>query len=308
MEVAIFQDSVLPGRNYAVMPSVNMDEWLPAVNFADASSAGRGDFWGPRIIPDYQLFYVVRGAAELTEGGKTTRIGPGEMALYGPGRAHLLRVLEEAEYYSVHFVWRSASPTPVHPGPAIRDAAPEELMPDAPPLTLVCPGLGEAEIPAKISAAGVETLLAQIVKEYRGERAGYAHALRALLTELLLAVSRPLLEERERRPQSRIDAALRAIRDRPEEPWTVAALARLCGYHPSYFTELFRAEMGRNPKEYLVDERMKRAKQAVLSGERLESVALRLGYGSVHYFSSHFKKMTGMTPSEYRQRPDREPS
>lgn len=288
------------------MPAINMDEWLPAVNFADVGRAEPGEYWGPRIIPDFQLFYVIRGAAELVVGAQTLRIESGEAAFYGPDRAHRLRVLAPTEYYSVHFVWRSASPVPVHPAPAIRDAARDDLAREAVPIKMVCSGYGEAELPNRFPASGTETLFAQLVKEYREERPGYEHALRAVLTELLLRLVRPLLEDGAIRSASRIDAALRAIRDHPERSWTVAELARLCGYHPSYFTELFRAEMGRNPKEFLVDERMKRAKQAVLAGERLESVALRLGYGSVHYFSNHFKKMTGMTPSQYRQRPDRD--
>ena len=247
------------------------------------------------------------GAAEWVSGGAAKRIGPGTAALYGPDRAHLLRLLEPTEYYSLHFVWRSESPHPVHPGPGIRSASRDELERATPPLKILSAEYGEAVLPHLVPAPGTEALLVQLVKEYRGERPGYAHALRALLTELLLRLVRPLLESGAARTAGRIDAALRAMRDRPEHPWTVAELARLCGYHPSYFTELFRAEMGRNPKQFLLDERMKRAKQAVLSGERLEEVALRLGYGSVHYFSSHFKKMTGMTPSQYRQRPDREP-
>ena len=28
-------------------------------------------------------------------------------------------------------------------------------------------------------------------------------------------------------------------------------------------------------------------------------IAALLGYNSIHYFSRHFKKVTGMTPSEY---------
>lgn len=279
-----------------------IDEWQPVVNFADTDTADEGGFWGPRIIPDYQLFYVVRGAAELSIGAERLRIAPGEAAFYGPDCAHLLRIAEPTEYYSLHFLWRSESTAPVHPGPAILPGALDGRR--GAELRVQCSGAGEAALPHRLSAAGVETLLSRIVKEYRGERPGYALMLRALLTELLLQLVRPLLPDGASR-ESPIDAALHAMRDRPEHAWTVAELAQLCGYHPSYFTALFRREMGSRPKDYLIDERMKLAKQALLRGERLEAIAGRLGYGSMHYFSSHFKKQTGMTPSQFRQRPDR---
>jgi AraC-like DNA-binding protein len=65
--------------------------------------------------------------------------------------------------------------------------------------------------------------------------------------------------------------------------------------------------MGQKPKQFLISERIKLAKQALLRGEPIESLAERLGYASIHYFSNNFKKVTGLSPSEYRQQPDRTP-
>lgn len=287
------------------MENVNLDDLRPVVNFASTDAADVGEQWGPRSIPDYQLFYVVRGTAELTIGGEVIRLLPGEAGLYGPSHSHLLQALERTEYISLHFLWDGVSPVPVHPAYGIREESAASLEPLVGAVRITCLDRGDITLPYKLSAVGVETVLLQIVKEYRNDLPGYPSALRALLTELLLQLVRPLLPENAPARATRVEAALHAIREHPERPWTVAELAALCGYHPSYFTQVFLKEMGSRPKDFLISERINQARQALLRGDLLESIVERLGYGSVHYFSNHFKKETGLSPSQYRQRPDR---
>lgn len=72
-------------------------------------------------------------------------------------------------------------------------------------------------------------------------------------------------------------------------------------HHLSTLTKLFKEEMGRTPKHYLISERMKRAKQMLLGELTLGDIAQQLNYTSIHYFSYQFKKETGLSPSEFRQ-------
>jgi AraC-like DNA-binding protein len=63
---------------------------------------------------------------------------------------------------------------------------------------------------------------------------------------------------------------------------------------------LFKERTGVGPIEYLNQLRIKRAKQFIREqSNNFTEIAERLGYSSVHYFSRHFKKETGMTPTEY---------
>jgi transcriptional regulator GlxA family with amidase domain len=63
---------------------------------------------------------------------------------------------------------------------------------------------------------------------------------------------------------------------------------------------LFKEHTGVGPIEYLNQLRIKRAKQFIREqSHNFTEIAARLGYNSVHYFSRHFKKETGMTPTEY---------
>ncbi|MEG2287978.1 MAG: helix-turn-helix transcriptional regulator, partial [Ruthenibacterium sp.] len=52
--------------------------------------------------------------------------------------------------------------------------------------------------------------------------------------------------------------------------------------------------------EYFGTLKINAAKRIVREGNHnFTEIAVLLGYNSIHYFSRHFKKVTGMTPSEY---------
>ncbi|MBD2868772.1 helix-turn-helix domain-containing protein [Paenibacillus arenilitoris] len=275
----------------------------PAVNFASRDAAGPNVQWGPRFIPDWQFFHVVSGEAVLQSGRSRCRISPGECVMLGPGSAHLLATTKETEYYSVHFAFRSDSPVPVHPAYLIREASSAQLAAEPERFRIAIPGAADLELPSRFSIVLAEPLFTRIVKEYAGAHAAYPFALRALIMELLTLVVRTALRSQAEEPAGRIGPALDAIRQQPGRKWTVRELAGLCGYHPGHFSVVFNREVGQNPKHYLIAERTRQAKQALLRGEAIEAIADALGYASIHYFSNNFKKETGLSPSEFRQRP-----
>jgi AraC-like DNA-binding protein len=71
---------------------------------------------------------------------------------------------------------------------------------------------------------------------------------------------------------------------------------------PSRFAHLFRAELGRSPKEYLARLRVEVAKRMLLeSSEKLDSVADRLGFCDAPHFSRVFRKYVGVWPGDFRR-------
>ncbi|WJH37522.1 AraC family transcriptional regulator [Paenibacillus aurantius] len=63
---------------------------------------------------------------------------------------------------------------------------------------------------------------------------------------------------------------------------------------------LFKKRVGRGVMEHSNDLKIQKAKVLIREEDyNLTEISELLGYSSVHYFSRHFKKATGMTPSEY---------
>lgn len=78
----------------------------------------------------------------------------------------------------------------------------------------------------------------------------------------------------------------------------VAARANLSASH---FSVVFSQETGHTFKECLIDIRINKAKELLrMTGLRSADIAYQVGYNDPHYFSSVFKKHTGLSPSEFR--------
>lgn len=70
---------------------------------------------------------------------------------------------------------------------------------------------------------------------------------------------------------------------------------------PRYFSDLLKFETGKKLDEYFQLKRLEVAKEMLLGkGYTVRSVAEKLGYPSVQYFSNLFRKLVGVSPCEYR--------
>jgi two-component system response regulator YesN len=69
----------------------------------------------------------------------------------------------------------------------------------------------------------------------------------------------------------------------------------------SYFSAIFKEQTGSTFVEYLTRIRMEKAKQILaFTDRRAYEAAEDVGFNDPHYFSVAFKRVTGMTPKEYR--------
>ncbi|MCQ1572463.1 AraC family transcriptional regulator [Neorhizobium galegae] len=99
-----------------------------------------------------------------------------------------------------------------------------------------------------------------------------------------------------------VGRVLAAIHLQPDRDWTVAALARLMGASRSGFAERFLRVVGETPARYVARVRMHQARQWLRDGERVATVAERLGYDAEASFSRAFKRIIGTPPSHFRNK------
>ncbi|MFG2481911.1 AraC family transcriptional regulator [Streptomyces virginiae] len=95
--------------------------------------------------------------------------------------------------------------------------------------------------------------------------------------------------------------ALRLIHDRPEHPWTVAALAEEAGVSRATFARRFGELVGRPPMAYLTDWRLALAADLLVRTEdTVESIARQVGYRSAFGLSVAFHRVHGTRPGHHR--------
>lgn len=95
--------------------------------------------------------------------------------------------------------------------------------------------------------------------------------------------------------------ALETIRDRHADPaLALGALARETGISADHLSRLFRAELGKSPKQYLADLRINRARSLLRQGSMsVKEVAHATGFRDPLYFSRLFRARVGLPPSEF---------
>ncbi|MBP1960955.1 response regulator transcription factor [Paenibacillus aceris] len=102
---------------------------------------------------------------------------------------------------------------------------------------------------------------------------------------------------------SMIQAAEQFIQDNYMYDLNLTMLAERFNYNSSYFSEMFKAKAGKTFIQYITDVRMAKAVQ--LLDETMLSlwdIAELTGFSNASYFSSKFKRMYGISPSDYRIR------
>ncbi|MFF0199907.1 AraC family transcriptional regulator [Streptomyces sp. NPDC005017] len=100
-----------------------------------------------------------------------------------------------------------------------------------------------------------------------------------------------------------VGRVLRLIQDDPAHPWTVAALAAKAGVSRAALARRFGELVGEPPMSYLTAWRLALAADALRdTGDTLEAIARRVGYGSAFALSGAFKRVYGVSPQEHRVR------
>jgi transcriptional regulator GlxA family with amidase domain len=96
--------------------------------------------------------------------------------------------------------------------------------------------------------------------------------------------------------------AVELLREHPERPWTVGALAREIGLSRTLFASRFRALVGETPIRYLTKVRLRQAAgHLATTDEKMYAIARRAGYDSEASFSKAFKRAFGSAPGAYRR-------
>lgn len=92
------------------------------------------------------------------------------------------------------------------------------------------------------------------------------------------------------------------IKSHLSEDISIQELAKRTGYTEYYFSHKFKKELGLSVNEYILNEKIERAK-LLLAGttESIQSVSDTLAFSNRSYFYTCFQKKTGMSPTEYRK-------
>ena len=109
-------------------------------------------------------------------------------------------------------------------------------------------------------------------------------------------------EDTQEQEERTITGITRYLQEHLAEEVSLSVLAEQFHLNAQYISQLFKNEIGVGFLAYLTNIRMEKAKKLLLSTSlSVGEVAEQAGYGDYRVFTKVFKKMEGITPSQYRR-------
>jgi AraC-like DNA-binding protein len=264
-----------------------------------------------RILFDYELVVVTKGTLYMSNGEQQFAVSHGQYLLLPPLSPQYGYKSSDCSFYWLHFSTEHAvqilslatshldiesdTDTGVSAGEFIGSGWPTEK--------------GEIVIPQYGKLVSVEKMivlmkqLQDCVREYN-EPTLNNYMTTTILCELSNQVSAQS-KERNYRNLRKQDQLYNDIVDYIEwsrsEPLKVSQVANHFNYNEKYLSHLFRQKSGITLKQYMLEQKMELAKFLLTdTNQNINEIAAQLGYKDSHNFMKSFKKIVGLTPTEFR--------
>ncbi|WP_420869702.1 helix-turn-helix domain-containing protein [Cohnella ginsengisoli] len=119
----------------------------------------------------------------------------------------------------------------------------------------------------------------------------------------LLAKTHAALLDRQRDASAVIAKIQSFVQDHLNEELGRDEIAKAVYRNPAYLSRLFRKETGMSLTDYIAQAKIERAKRLLTdTNDKISNIAEGLGYMHFSYFAKLFKKVTGVTPQDYRKK------
>jgi AraC family transcriptional regulator len=113
----------------------------------------------------------------------------------------------------------------------------------------------------------------------------------------------PAIVDRYSLPIRRLESAIDYIQDHLDGNLSMAQIAGSVNTSPTYFASLFKTATGLSLHQYVIKQRVERAKLLLETTDLLISnIASQVGFANSSHLNYHCKRLTGMTPGQIANR------
>lgn len=124
----------------------------------------------------------------------------------------------------------------------------------------------------------------------------------AFLSKSIEESLHPIIEAIKEKDMKPILTAKQYIQQNYMKYITLKEVSGVVGFNDSYFSSLFKKQCGKSFSEYLSEVRMNKAKELLKESNLIVAeICQRVGYSDLKHFTKNFKRLTGLTPNEYRK-------
>lgn len=257
----------------------------------------------PHCNPGMEIILTEQGDLTWAVDGAPEHVPPGHIFFTLPWQAHGSYDFREPKYkiYWLLFALPGCgmdAPSPIR--------FPEVLQFDRPETRQINETLMNTDRHAWPATPLVKQLFPELIQRLESREESdidiAIHIWKILILEIEKIVRTGKTEETWMSPTTRkVRKLIRELQD-IEHPWTLDEMAEHCGIKRTHLNNIFRELTGFAPRQYLSLLRFNKAAKLLRDTRKnVTEIAFECGYNSSQYFTEAFKKITHLTPSEYRQ-------
>ena len=240
--------------------------------------------WRPRGRLDYQLLYIAAGKAHFHFDGKEQIVTAGHMVLYRPKEPQKYEYYgeDQTEVYWVHFT-----------GGNVKNILRSYGLTDDKRVFYCGSGLD------------YQNLFRTMINELQMCKVNYAEMLEMYLRQIFIMLQRYFLNSLKTdnaHVVEEINKATLYFNEHYSEDISIDDYAQNNHVSVSWFIRTFKQCTGSTPMQYILSKRIYNAEILLHdSTYNVTEIAEIVGYDNPLYFSRIFKKVKGISPSEYRK-------
>ena len=248
------------------------------------------DFW--------EMVYIDKGSVEIGRDKESLCLSQGEIIFHRPNEFHSIKALDSApNFFVVSFVCNSPLMVYLEKYHTILNKTLHGFISSI---------IKEAESTYVIPKNA--TTLKKLIKKENSPLGG-EQLIKTYLEQFLIFLIRSIIENeqpsvfpsKESMETHLITSAKAFLEEKAEEPFRVNDLCNALGYSKSYLCKLFNEQLGETIANFAMKIKIKKAKQLIRENNfTFAQISDKLSFDNPQYFSRVFKRITGMTPTEFK--------
>ena len=248
------------------------------------------DFW--------EMVYIDKGRVEVRRDDETIALSQGEIIFHKPNEFHSIKALDsEPNYFIISFVCNS---------PLIKYLEKYHAVLDKTLLGFISAIIKEAENTYYVPRNTI--VIPKLVKKSSATIGG-EQLIKTYLGQLLIFIIRNIIKKdppaffpsKESMETHLVRSAKQILTEKADSTFNVNDLCQELGYSRSYLSKLFREQTGETIANFFTKQKINQAKQLIREGDlNFAQISDMLCFDNPQYFSRVFKRITGMTPTEFK--------
>lgn len=250
--------------------------------------------------PYFELAYVTKGKAEHNFDNEKTTIKEGDFVIIDLETFHSYKALSKDEFHVTNCLFM----------PAFIDNSLSGCKHFSEILTFYQFRLAYNMLKQnpcnrilKDENGKIYSILKHMQEEYEKKEVGYLEIMRCSLIQIIIQIMR-IVGAYDKIPTHHLvsKTVSKMVTQRYNESLTLSQIAKKLNYSLPYTSKKFSEEAGMSFRDYLISYRISQARILLANtSENIDEIAQKVGYNDTKLFFSHFKRITGTTPYQFRK-------